>query len=82
MYLYNNISDYALVNFMPHPNPGGGGGNTGDLTNRGVKFPDKKQCQIPTWGVGTPGSGGWDMKLTSALQTPLFPCNYQLFYAQ
>ena len=27
---------------------------------------DKKQCQIPTWGVGTPGGeGGWDMKLTS-----------------
>ena len=19
---------------------------------------DKKQCQIPTWGVGTPGGGG------------------------
>ena len=30
----------ALVNFMPHPpTPGGGWGNTGDLTNRGVKFP-------------------------------------------
>ena len=26
-----------------------------------VNFPrggDKKQCQIPTWGVGTPGGGG------------------------
>ena len=30
---------YALVNFMPHPPPPGGWGNTGDLTNRGVKFP-------------------------------------------
>ena len=28
---------YALVNFMPHPR--GGWGDTGDLTNRGVKFP-------------------------------------------
>ena len=32
---------------------------------------DKKQCQIPTWGVGTPGSGGGGrgggMKFTSAL---------------
>ena len=31
---------------------------------------DKKQCQIPTWGVETPGgvgtSGGWGMKLTSS----------------
>ena len=27
---------------------------------------DKKQCQIPTWGVGTPGGGGWGIKLTSA----------------
>ena len=27
----------ALVNFMPHPR--GGWGNTGDLTNRGIKFP-------------------------------------------
>jgi len=26
---------------------------------------DKKQCQIPTWGVGTPGSGGgaWNWKV-------------------
>ena len=29
----------ALVNFMPHPPPQGGWGNTGDLTNLGVKFP-------------------------------------------
>ena len=37
----NNCSAInALVNFMPHPpHPRGGWGNTGDLTNRGVKFP-------------------------------------------
>ena len=29
---------YALVNFMPYPQPRGVG-NTGDLTNRSVKFP-------------------------------------------
>ena len=29
----------ALVNFMPHPR----GGGTGDLTNRGVKFPTSRE---------------------------------------
>ena len=36
---------YALVNFMPHSR-GGGGGDTGDLTNRGVKFPTTGQNRL------------------------------------
>ena len=34
--LKKKIHFYAFVNFMPPPP---GWGNTGDLTNRGVKFP-------------------------------------------
>ena len=47
--LHNNY--YALVNFMPHPR----GGDTGDLTNRGVKFPttgEKSAVKSPTPIVG------------------------------
>ena len=35
----DKLQYYALVNSMPHPPTRGGWGNTGNLTNRGVKFP-------------------------------------------
>ena len=41
----------------PTPPPPGGWGNTGDLTNRGVKFPTTG-CQIPT--MSPPPSRGFD----------------------
>ena len=31
---------------------------------------DKKQCQIPTWGVGTPGGGGVGHEIDKCITTP------------
>ena len=30
---------------------------------------DKKQCQIPTWGVGTPGGGGVGHEIDKCINT-------------
>jgi len=29
---------------------------------------DKKQCQIPTWGVGTPGGEAWNWQVHNAIE--------------